>query len=368
MKRFIDCLIPFQTCNLRCHYCYITQTKSFGQKLPVFPYGADHIGRALAADRLGGVSLINVCGEGETLLPPEVVGIVHEILKQGHYVMVVTNGTIAKRFDEIAALPADCLERLLIKFSFHYLELQKRGWLDLFFNNVQKVRQAGASISVELTPSDEMIPHVDDAIAICRERAGAPCHVTVARDERNPELAILTGRSKAEYQHIWERFDSALFRFKLKVFGEKRREFCYAGLWSGTLDLVSGNLRQCYRGGTIQNVYENLDRPIPFQPIGRHCPEPHCYNAHAFMTLGVIPSVRTPRFAEMRDRICADGSEWLKPGFKAFISRKLGDENREWSRLERLRFEICRAWDASRIGQMAKSLRSRVQKKPSRTP
>ena len=226
MKRFIDCLIPFQTCNLRCHYCYITQTKSFGQKLPVFPYGADHIGRALSVERLGGASLINICGEGETLLPPEVVGIVHAILKQGHYVMVVTNGTVAKRFDEIAALPADCLDRLFIKFSFHYLELKKRGWLDLFFDNVQKIRKAGASFSVELTPSDEMIPHIDDAMALCRARVGAPCHVTVARDETRPELTILTRHSPAEYREIWNRFDSDLFRFKMSVFGEKRREFC----------------------------------------------------------------------------------------------------------------------------------------------
>ena len=72
MKRFIDCVIPFRTCNLRCPYCYITHTKSFGEKLPVFPYSAEHIGRSLSAERLGGISLINLCGEGETLLPPEV--------------------------------------------------------------------------------------------------------------------------------------------------------------------------------------------------------------------------------------------------------------------------------------------------------
>ena len=355
MKRFIDCVIPFRTCNLRCHYCYITHTKSWGAKLPVFSHSAEHIGRALSVERLGGVSLINICGEGETLLPPEVVGIVHEILKQGHYVMVVTNGTVSKRFDEIAALPADCLDRLMIKFSFHYLELKKRGWLDLFFNNVAKIRAAGASISVELTPSDEMIPHIDEAIALCQARVGAACHVTVARDERNPDLSILTGHSKPEYQKIWDRFDSELFRFKMSVFGIKRREFCYAGLWSGTLDLVSGNLRRCYRGGTIQDIYEDLDRPIPFHPIGCHCPEPHCFNAHAFMTLGVVPSVRTPPFAEMRNRTCADGSEWLTPGFKAFISRKLGDENQEWSWLSERMFELKSHWNRWSIKELMKA-------------
>lgn len=367
MKRFIDCVIPFRTCNLRCPYCYITHTKSFGEKLPVFPYSAEHMGRALSAERLGGVSLINLCGEGETLLPPEVVGIVHEILKQGHYVMVVTNGTISPRFDELAALPSDYLERLFIKFSFHYLELKKRNWLDRFFDNVVKIRESGASFSVELTPSDEMIPHIDDAMALCRERVGAVCHVTVARDETTSELAILTHLSREEYREVWERFDSDLFRFKLSVFGQKRREFCYAGIWSATLDLVNGEMKQCYNEKPIQNIYADLSQPIRFFPVGPHCSLPHCYNAHVFMTLGVIPSVPTPTFADMRNRVCADGSEWLQPGFKEFISRKLGDGNREWSWRKRQRFEIGRAWDKSRIGQKAQSLRSRIKDKLART-
>lgn len=351
MKRFIDCIIPFRTCNLRCHYCYITHTKSFGQKLPVFPYSAEHIGRALSVERLGGVSLINLCGEGETLLPPEVVGIVHAILKQGHYVMVVTNGTISPRFDELAALPSDYLERLFIKFSFHYLELKKRNWLDRFFDNVVKIREAGASFSVELTPSDEMMPHIEDAMAICRERAGAVCHVTVARDETTSDLKILTHHPREEYREIWSRFDSELFRFKLSVFGEKRREFCYAGLWSGFLNLVSGELKQCYCEQKIQNLYEDIEAPIRLRPVGPHCRLTHCYNAHVFMTLGVIPSVQTPTFASMRNRVCADGSEWLKPGFKAFISRKLGDENREWG-------GVKKRWGAMRA-MMVKTVQRR---------
>jgi len=368
MKRFIDCVIPFRTCNLRCSYCYITHTKSFGAKLPVFPYSAEHIGRALSVERLGGTSLINICGEGETLLPPEVPGIVREILEQGHYVMVVTNGTISQRFEELALLPPDCLRRLFIKFSFHYMELKKRNWLDLFFANVAKMREAGASFSVELTPSDEMIPSIEDAMAICREQVGAVCHVTVARDETTRDLRILTRLSREEYRQAWGQFDSDLFRFKLGVFGEKRREFCYAGLWSGFLDLVSGELKQCYCEAPIQNIYEDENAPIRFRPVGPHCRLPHCYNAHVFMTLGLLPSVSTPTFAAMRNRVCPDGSEWLRPAFREFISRNLGEENQEWSRLERMRFELGRAWAQSRIGRKGKSLLARIHHKSSSAP
>ena len=40
------------------------------------------MGKALARERLGGTYHINMCGNGETLLPPEMTGIVRAILEQ----------------------------------------------------------------------------------------------------------------------------------------------------------------------------------------------------------------------------------------------------------------------------------------------
>jgi organic radical activating enzyme len=356
MKRFIDCVIPFRTCNLRCEYCYITHTKSWKQKLPLFLYDADHIKRALTVKRLGGVCLVNICGEGETLLPSQTVKILSKILENGHYVMLVTNGTITNRFNEIANLPSDLLNRLLIKFSFHFMELKRKGWLNSFFNNVQKIKDAGCSFSVELTPHDEMLPYIDDAISLCNKKVGAICHVTVARNERNPSLGILTEHSKDTYEEIWKKFQSDLFKFKMQVFGERRREFCYAGLWSGVLNLVTGEFKRCYRGDVLQNIFCDIDQPIRFSPIGKHCPEAHCYNAHAFMTLGVIPEIKTPRFFEMRNRVCENGSEWLTPGMKIFLSKKLCDENRELTCLEKHLYAIDKFANRTRLVRKSKSL------------
>jgi len=349
MKRFIDCIIPFKTCNLRCDYCYITHTKSWGRELPLFHYDAEQIGRALSVVRLGGEGLINICGEGETLLPPETTGIVYNILNNGHYVMLVTNGTLTNRFNEIIRFPKDFLDRLLIKFSFHYLELKKRNLFNNFFDNVKRIRDSGCSISLELTPSDEAIPYIEHAISICKAQAGAICHVTVARNERNPSLSLLTQHTRPQYENIWNRFQSDLFKFKMRVYGEKRKEYCYAGCWSGLLNLVTGELKQCYRGDILQNIYENIEKPIYFSPIGRHCPEPYCFNAHAFMTLGVIPSIKAPKFTEMRNRLCQDGTEWLKPSMKKFLDRKLSDYNAELTSSEKYFNEIRRFHRKSRI-------------------
>lgn len=37
LKRFIDCYIPTETCNLRCHYCYITQKRKFNNQIASLP-------------------------------------------------------------------------------------------------------------------------------------------------------------------------------------------------------------------------------------------------------------------------------------------------------------------------------------------
>ena len=258
IKRFIDCYVPVTTCNLRCHYCYITQQRKFSDKLPEFKYSPKYIAQALSKERLGGLCCLNFCGGGETLLPPEMPNIIFELLKQGHYVMVVTNGTVSKRFDEIIAFPEELLKRLFFKFSFHFLELKRTNQMTKFCANVNKVRKAGCSISVEITPNDELIPYIDEIKSMSMENFGAFPHITVARDNTKAELPILTNFTREEYKNVWSSFDSDLFKYKIQVFNEKRTEFCYAGVWSYALNIGTGELKQCYQGKLIQNIYQDI--------------------------------------------------------------------------------------------------------------
>ena len=73
MKRYIDAYIPTETCNFRCHYCYITQQRKFNNKLAKFDYTPEFIAKALSQKRLGGPCLINLCAGGETLLIEELI-------------------------------------------------------------------------------------------------------------------------------------------------------------------------------------------------------------------------------------------------------------------------------------------------------
>lgn len=336
MKRFISLYVPVTNCNLRCHYCYITHHRLFAGKLPELKYSPEHIRRALSKERLGGTCLINVCAGGETLLVPKVVDYVKVLLEEGHYVMVVTNATITKEFERMAAWDAVLLGKLFFKFSYHYIALKEYGFLDRFFANIQRMRDAGASFTLEVTPSDELIPYIEKMSKLAKQRVGANCHVTIGRDERvSGELPILTDMCEEKYYETWDQFDSDFFSYKKQIFGIKRNEFCYAGAWSAWIDLGSGEMKQCYSSFYSQNVLDDPSKPIRFFPIGNNCTQQHCYNGHAFLVLGVIPELPAPTYAQLRNRICSDGSEWLQPKMKAYLENKLYDANKEYSPIQK---------------------------------
>lgn len=332
IKRYIECYIDTETCNFKCHYCYIALTNRFNKKITKFKHSKEEIRQALSKERLGGTCLINLCAGGETLLSDEVVPLIRELLEEGHYVTVVTNASISKRFEEISKFPSELLDRLFFKFSFHYLELKRLKILDRFVSNIKMMENVGVSYTVEITPNDELIPYIDEVINFSKKHFGVLPHVTIARDDRKKNIEVLSKYSFEEYKKIWEVFESNLFDFKKEIFYKKRKEFCYAGDWSIYVNLNSGDIRQCYCGKYIDNIYANISAPIKFEAIGSNCPLPHCYNGHSFISLGVIPELDAPTYASLRNRVLSNGHEWLKPQMKAFMSQKLYDNNEEYSR------------------------------------
>ncbi len=339
IKRLLVINVPIRNCNLKCDYCYISALKEVKKGPAVFNYSPEHVGRCLSKERLGGTCIINLTGGGETLIPKEMPQYIYHLLAQGHYLEVVTNGTLTERFMEIAAFPKEFLNRLEFKFSFHYKELSKKKWLDRYFDNVRRMRDAGCSFTVELMPYDELIPHIDNIIQLCKREVGAICQITVGRNDLTGSKELLTSQSREEYEKTWSVFNSDMFRFKLDIFKRKIKEFCYAGVWSLYIDLGTGAAKPCYGQLSNQNIFEKPEKPIIFEPVGTHCRQPYCYNGHAFLTLGVVPELSTPFYSDIRNRIADDGSEWLKPDVKKAFSQKLNQSNREWSSKEKFVFK-----------------------------
>lgn len=330
IKRFFECLIPVTACNLKCSYCYIIQRDKRQNKIPELKYSPELIGKALTKERLGGVCYFSICGAGETLIPEYTIEIVRKLLENGHYVNITTNGTLNKRFDQILEFPADYLKRLQIAFSFHYLELIRTYNIDNFFNNVKKMRNAGCSILVQLNLCDEYIPYLNEIKKICMEHLGAYPQIAATRKENEltKDIELMTSYTKEEYIAFGQEFNSQLFNFTMKNFNVRRREFCYAGDWTFTLNLQTGIMKRCYSSYIFQNVFENIDKPIRTIAVGKGCRCLFCLNSSHFMSLGVIPSIDTPTYVELRDR---ENANWYNSNMKEFLSQKLVDNNSEYS-------------------------------------
>lgn len=343
MKLFIECTVPTRACNMKCDYCYVTQNKWWGSKMPDMDVCVNNIEKAFNKERLGGICMVNICAQGETMLPPQMTTIIRSILNNGHYVMVVSNGTLKKRFEEVCEFPEEMRKRLFFKLSFHYLELKKQKLFDTYLDNIRMIHENGISYTVEITPDDEYVPYIPEIKEWCMTNLGALCHVTVPRDERIEGFPLMTSMSREEFVNTWKDFNSDLFNFKESIFEIKRTEFCYAGKWSIALNLVTGEYKQCYKGKVLGNIYENMDKPLKLLAVGNHCKEGHCFNGHAFMGFGLIPEIRSTIYSDMRNRVQTNGEEWLSKDMKSFMSSSLTDSNDVYSEVEKKKTNLLNA-------------------------
>lgn len=331
IKRFFECLIPVTSCNLHCEYCYVIQRKNRKMEIPKLKYTSEIIGKGLTIERLGGVCYFSICGAGETLLSEDTVKIAYELLKNGHYVNLTTNGTITKRINEILDFPKEFLSRLHFAFSFHYNELQRLNLIKTFFLNINKIRESECSFVCQINLCDEYLSNWQELKELCIQEIGAAPQVATTRKEQEEcgkinKIEYLTNLPEDEYLNKGKEFNSPLFEFTVKNFNVKREEFCYAGDWSGTLNLGTGILSKCY-GLKVQDLFEDVSRPIDFTAIGK-CNSLFCMNSSHFMSLGVIPDIDTPSYADLRNRKEAG---WYTEKMENFLKQKLQDNNHLYS-------------------------------------
>lgn len=349
IKKIILFRIPMSICNLRCHYCYLSQRPIHFQGIqPEMKYTPEEVGYALRKERIGGVAYTNFCADGETLLLKNIDKYVKAVVEQGHYAEVVTNLTVTPVLDKFLDWPHDLLKRVEFKCSFHYLELKKQNKLELFAENANKIWAAGGSANIEITPSDELIPYIDEVMEFSMTHFGALPHLSIARDDRTKGIEYLTKLPMEEYDAAWSRFGSDFWNFKKTIFGIRHTNVCYAGAWSLYVNLCTGESKQCYCGKSLGNIFNRPETPMPSQPIMR-CELAHCYNGHMLLTLGLIPKesinrrnsfIGIPGYGDIRTRRREDESEWLHPELKDFFNTRLEDSNSELSQYGKMRIKL----------------------------
>lgn len=272
-------------CNLKCGYCYLAQANYKNQgMIKALRYPLETILAACSRERLGGTCIIEIIGDGETLLPDDVVPLILGLLKEGHYVLVINNGTLKTRIHELVEQSErdQTLCRLIFSFSLHFLELEKRNLLTTFADNINFVKKKGISFGVSLVCADEYVEAADRIHRFCEEDLGGVTpNISPARecDNSGNTVGILSKYDKdTYYQNIKKAFPTFNTESIYDIEHTDNHQFCYAGSWCFQVDFTTGMYSQCLRNaGPKYNFFENIEQELMLEPVGTGCRAPYCW-------------------------------------------------------------------------------------------
>jgi len=320
--RFFNCSLPVSGCNLRCDYCYLIQrgdekSLDFKESNEGLKYPVAHMLKALTPDRLGGICAFHICADGETLLWSDIIEFSKGLFEMGHFVSFTSNCTVTNKILEFTSFPEEYRERMFFKCSFHYREFKRLGLLERFTQNVNYLAKAGISYSVEIVTNDYILENIDEIKDFSMRHFGALPHVLTQRSElikgKYPRMGSIMDREV--YADTWGQFHSDLFDYQLDTFDCKHNEFCYAGVYSLQMHLEDGNVFPCPGNNRkIMNLFENIEMPITFLPVGHNCPLDNCWFEFVTHILGgdnrgLCSDIY---FKNFRSRVRTDnGKNWL---------------------------------------------------------
>ncbi len=340
IAKMINGRIHTAGCTLSCDYCCLAQVEHKNDRETyALKYPLETVLKACSKERLGGTAFIQIIGDGETLLPKDAVPLIHGLLKEGHFVQVITNGTLGDRIRELVekAEKDKLKDHLLISFSLHFLELEKRNLLESYAENVNYVKEQGVSFRVSIVCGDGYLEAADRIHKFCREKLeGITLNVgsTKEFDKTGNCTGIYSKYSKeVYYEKVRESFSSHNFEYISDLEEMDNHKFCYAGKWYFQLDFTTGMYSQCLMNeGFSHNFFEHLEEELETEPVGTGCRASFCWCGWA-KKLNLIPGecgyVEPEQFAsEPENRFIA------KDVFNAGFAN-LAETNRQYSEEEK---------------------------------
>lgn len=284
IKHF-SCEIGSCVCNLNCSYCYVDFMDPKLKYNTHFSHSIPFIVKALSRKRLGGVAFFNMCGEGETLLKPGYMELLQGLLSEGHYVGVITNGTVDSKIEELLEFDEDEKKRLLVQCSCHYLELKRQNKLDIYFANVNRLKNSHISVCMTMPGADEYIPYIAEIKDICIQKTGLLPVISPIRTSTTYSDGFPLGSKLSwdEYCQVWEPFKSKAIEMRAKTLG-KFKESCYAGINSGWINIETGEIRTCIPGEYMDNIYNDITKKISFRKECHVCKNGFCSHNNLFLS------------------------------------------------------------------------------------
>lgn len=323
MSKYIGISIPENVCNLDCSYCYL-QLIPYRRSIDIKrknPHLSEFIRWRLSRETLGGSCLIGLTGSGETFFADGFEEVCLELLREGHYLHIVTNGVLTEKVDSLIKNAGEYARHIIFKLSFHYLQLLRRNKLQEFVQTVRVIENSLASYTIEVMPHDELVPYIPDVLEFSEENFGAYPQLTIGRNEREG-AKLLTKLNHTEFYNTWKIFNSDMFDMRMQLYMTKGKK-CKAGEKSLFLDLYTGRVNRCIFPENIGNIYYDGIENMDIVKVGDYCPMNYCFNCHVYATLGVLPIPDTPSYMTIRDRVRTDGRHWIKEDMRRYLDIKL---------------------------------------------
>lgn len=329
LKRVIFLQIPTNFCNMRCEYCYLIQKDDvlrYGERTR-YPHRPEFLAAAMSRKRLGGMAYIDITTTGETLLYGDVVELTRLFLIEGHVVSITTNGTVSKVIDRLLELPDDLKERLFIRCSFHYLELKRLNMLDEFFENVRKIRNSAASVTVMMVASDVYLPYKEEIKSWFMSRLGALPQLDFVRESTKEDYTLDSDKNLDNYIKVWDDFQSKKFEHRKYYFGRHIHEFCHAGNKCFLLNIFTGEVSPCPQMPAFTNAFTDISKEIELKSVGQKCPCEWCIYSIMWANFGAIDTPwHGQGYAETLNRIDAEGNSWIKPKLYSVLNMEINGQ------------------------------------------
>ncbi|MDD5999622.1 MAG: radical SAM protein [Lachnospiraceae bacterium] len=281
IKKFINATVHTQGCNLKCDYCYLAQHMYSNNKSRLaLRNPVEYVLKAFSPERMGGICYITLVGDGETLLPDDIEDFIVGLVKQGHYLTIITNGTLVEKIIHIIERlkEINLQNHIYFSLSLHFLEIVRLGLKDRFTQCVNFLKEENISVGITLVLANSYIPVIEEIKIYCDELGIVPSVNLAINEHEDGEVEHIVEVSDEEYREMEKRLTGQKsVTSKLNNFYTKETGFCYAGVWSIILDITTGECGQCVNNSDhVFNFYDNIEKPLELLPVGNRCKAAYC--------------------------------------------------------------------------------------------